>query len=130
MEEGRLEVNDDLVADARARAGFRAYFTDRSYAGDLADNYKALAGDGAAKRRETNRLRTAATEVIHAYHDLWHVEHAFRISKHDLAARPAYHYCRPQIESHLTIVLAALAVAKWIENVTGVSLRRFLEAYA
>ena len=123
---GHLQVNHQLVADARARAGFRAYFTDRPYAGELAANWVMLGGDAAAKRSETNRLRRAAGEVIAAYHDLWHVEQAFRISKHDLAARPAYHHQRPQIEAHLTMVLAALAVTKWIETTTGVTLRRFL----
>jgi len=126
LDEGLLAVNDELVADARARAGFRAYFTDRPYAGALAANWENLGGDAAAKRRETNRLRRAAGEIVTAYHDLWHVEHAFRISKHDLAARPAFHFRRPQIEAHLTVVLAALAVAKWIEAVTGLSIRRFL----
>ena len=29
-----------------------------------------------------------ATEVIASYHDLWHVEASFRMSKSDLAARP------------------------------------------
>ena len=126
LDDGRLGVNGDLVADARARAGFRAYFTDRPYAGKLADNWVNLGGDGATKRRETNRLRRAAGEPIAAYHDLWHIEQAFRISKHDLAARPAYHFRRPQIEAHLTVVLAALAVSKWVETTSGVSIRRFL----
>jgi len=126
--EGKLQVNEDLVADAQARAGFRAYFTDRPYAAELAGHVVELGGDGPTKRRETNRLKRAAGEVIAVYHDLWHVEQAFRISKHDLAARPAFHYRRPQIEAHLTIVFAALAVSKWIETVTGVSLRRFLQA--
>lgn len=33
-----------------------------------------------------------ATEVIASYHDLWHVEQSFRMSKSDLAARPIYHH--------------------------------------
>jgi len=127
-EAGRLRVNEELVADARARAGFRAYFTDRPYAGDLAANWINLGGDGAAKRRETSRLRRAASEVITAYHDLWHVEQAFRLSKQDLAARPAFHHRRDMIEAHLTVVFAALAVSQWIEQATGGSLRRFLHA--
>ena len=31
-----------------------------------------------------------ATEVITSYHDLWHVEQSFRMSKTDLAARPMF----------------------------------------
>ena len=38
------------------------------------------------------------------------------MSKHDLRARPIYHHKRESIEAHLTIVFAALAVTRWIEN--------------
>jgi hypothetical protein len=33
---------------------------------------------------------TPATEVIASYHDLWHVEQSFRMSKTDLRARPMF----------------------------------------
>ena len=32
-----------------------------------------------------------AAEVIAKYHDLWHVEKSFRMSKTDLRARPMFH---------------------------------------
>jgi transposase len=64
--------------------------------------------------------------VISAYHQLWHVEKSFRMSKHDLQARPIYHRQRDSIEAHLTIVFAALAVSRWIENHTGWSIKRFV----
>ena len=41
------------------------------------------------------------------------------MSKHDLQARPIYHHQRDSIEAHLTIVFAALAVSRWIEDRTG-----------
>ncbi|BCR81114.1 hypothetical protein SK1NUM_15570 [Arachnia rubra] len=31
-------------------------------------------------------------EVIDAYHDLWNIEQSFRMSKHDLKARPIFHW--------------------------------------
>ena len=52
-----------------------------------------------------------AAEVIAKYHDLWHVERSFRMSKTDLRARPMFHHTRDAIEAHLTIVFTALAVA-------------------
>ena len=52
-----------------------------------------------------------AGEVIASYHDLWHVEQSFRMSKTDLRARPMFHHTRDAIEAHLTIVFTALAVA-------------------
>jgi len=48
------------------------------------------------------------------------------MSKSDLQARPIYHRKRDSIEAHLTIVFAALAVSRWIENQTGWSIRTFV----
>jgi transposase len=54
------------------------------------------------------------------------VEKSFRMSKTDLAARPIFHHTRESIEAHLTIVFAALAISRWIENITGWSIKRFV----
>ena len=64
-----------------------------------------------------------ANEVIGCYHDLWHVEQSFRMSKTDLAARPIFHRTRDAIEAHLTIVFAALAIARGLQQRTRVSLK-------
>ena len=57
-----------------------------------------------------------AREVIGKYHELWHVERSFRMSKTDLAARPIFAHLRESIEAHLTIVFTALAVAHCIQE--------------
>jgi len=49
------------------------------------------------------------------------------MSKSDLHARPVYHRKRDPIDAHLTIVFAALAVSRWIENQTGWSIRKFVK---
>jgi transposase len=67
-----------------------------------------------------------AAEVIASYHDLWHVEASFRMSKTDLAARPMFARTRDAIEAHLTIVFTALAISRTAQNRTGLSLRRLL----
>ena len=54
--------------------------------------------------------------MIDAYHQLWHIEKSFRMSKHDLQARPIYHHLRESIEAHLSIVVAAMAVSHYIET--------------
>ncbi|MFY1673876.1 IS1634 family transposase [Plantactinospora sp. WMMB334] len=64
-----------------------------------------------------------AGEVISSYHDLWQVEASFRMSKTDLAARPMFHRTHDTIEAHLTIVFAALAVSREVQNRTGMSIR-------
>ncbi|TWP31876.1 IS1634 family transposase [Leekyejoonella antrihumi] len=68
-----------------------------------------------------------AAEVIANYHDLWHVEQSFRMSKTDLAARPMFHHQRDSIEAHLTIVFTALAVARHLQDATGLSIRRIVQ---
>jgi hypothetical protein len=75
-------VNRTLEAKARALAGIKGYITN---------------------------LPTASAEfVIGTYHRLYEIERSFRMSKHDLAARPIYHHKRESIEAHLSIVFAAL----------------------
>ena len=67
-----------------------------------------------------------AHEVISSYHDLWHVEQSFRMSKTDLRARPMFHRTKDAIEAHLTIVFTALAVAREAQNRTGLSIRNLV----
>jgi hypothetical protein len=74
----------------------------------------------------TNLTTTGPEFVIDAYQQLWHIEKAFRISKHDLQARPIYHYLRESIEAHLSIVAAAVAVSHYIEHQTGWSIKKFV----
>nr|WP_229745282.1 IS1634 family transposase [Sediminivirga luteola] len=70
----------------------------------------------------------SAGEVVSSYHDLWRVEQSFRMSKNDLAARPIFHRTRDAIEAHLTIVFTALAVARYLQEQSGVSLRKLVQA--
>src|SRR4051812_12280097 len=56
------------------------------------------------------------------------VRGAFRMSKHDLQARPIYHHKRESIEAHLTVVFAAMAVSHYIETQTGWSIKKFVRA--
>jgi hypothetical protein len=66
-------------------------------------------------------------EVIAKYHDLWHVEKSFRMSKSDLEARPMFNRMRDAIEAHLTIVFAALAVSHAIQSRTGLSIAKVVK---
>jgi len=67
-----------------------------------------------------------AEEVISNYHDLWHVEQSFRMSKTDLAARPMFVRTKDAINAHLTIVFTALAVARTVQNRTGLAIRNVI----
>lgn len=67
-----------------------------------------------------------ALEVVGSYHELWHVEQSFRMSKTDLQARPIFHRKRDAIEAHLTMVFTALAVTKFMYAATGASLKKIV----
>jgi len=93
------EINTVLVNTARKRAGIKGYVTN---------------------------LDIPAGQVIDYYRQLFQVEKSFRIAKSDLKARPVFHHKRSSIDAHLTIVFAALAVARYIESMTMISVRRFV----
>ena len=50
------------------------------------------------------------------------------MSKHDLRARPVFHHTRDAIEAHLTMVMASLAVARHLQEATGISIKRVIRA--
>ena len=97
---GDKTINRELEAKARAVAGLKAYIT--------------------------NMPDPSPEFVIGAYHQLWHVEKSFRMSKHDLRARPIYHRKRDSIDAHLSVVFAALAITRLIEDRTGWSIKKFV----
>ena len=97
---GTRQVNRDLEAKARALAGLKGYVT--------------------------NLAAPTPEFVLGAYHQLWQIEKSFRMSKSGLRARPIYHK-RDSIEAHLTIVMAALAVSRWLEHQTGWSIRKIVQ---
>jgi hypothetical protein len=98
------EVDWALVERARQLAGLKGYVT----------NLPESTMDGLA--------------VVAAYHDLWQVEASFRMAKSDLRARPVFHRDRDAIEAHLTVVFAALAVSRHLQDATGVSIKKLVNA--
>ncbi|HSH52204.1 MAG TPA: IS1634 family transposase [Bacteroidales bacterium] len=71
--------------------------------------------------------KTLSNEVvIERYRQLYKIEQAFRISKHDLKTRPIFHFKEDPIKLHLLICFMALAVSKYIELKTNISIQSFL----
>lgn len=64
------------------------------------------------------------SQVIEYYHELWHVEQAFRISKSDLQTRPIFHQNHEAIRAHVLLCFMALMMSKFLEIKTGLSLKR------
>jgi transposase len=54
--------------------------------------------------------------IIDNYGELWNIEKAFRISKHDLQIRPIYHRAERRIEAHICISFVAYKVYKELER--------------
>jgi transposase len=66
-------------------------------------------------------------QVVDAYNDLYQVELSFRMAKSDLKARTVFHHLRDSIETHLTIVFAALAVSRRLQAATGVTIKKLVQ---
>ena len=97
-------IDQGLVNRARQVAGLKGYVT----------NIPAI--------------RVSGYEVVAAYHELFQVERSFRMAKTDLRARPMFHHEHDSIQAHLTIVFTALAVARHLQETTGVSIRKLVRA--
>jgi len=97
---GKYKVNNTLIEKAKRLVGIKGYLT--------------------------NTNLTEST-VIERYHDLWHIEKAFRITKTDLEARPIFLRLDKTIICHLIIVFAGLAIVRYLEIKTNMSIKRILK---
>ena len=50
--------------------------------------------------------------ALERYRDLWRIEEAFRINKHDLKMRPIFHHKPEHIKAHITICFIAFSLIK------------------
>lgn len=60
----------------------------------------------------TNNPDLTKEEILGQYRGLWQVEANFRIFKHDIAARPIYHWSEERIKSHVLICFMALVLER------------------
>jgi transposase len=54
-------------------------------------------------------------EIIAQYKGLWQVEQTFRVTKHNLAIRPVYHFVDRRIKAHFAICYLSLALLRTVE---------------
>lgn len=73
----------------------------------------------------TNIHDTPAKELIMRYGNLWRIEEAFRINKHNLSMRPIYHYKSERIKAHIAICYMTFAVLKLIQYQTQLTQPRY-----
>lgn len=94
-----FELNLDLKAKAEKLLGIKGYVTNISEQ-EMPDK-----------------------EIIEYYHDLWHVEQAFRMTKSDRETRPIFHYKQEAIKAHVLICFMGLMISKYLQLKTGLSVR-------
>lgn len=92
----------------------------------LVDKTKKLLG---IKGYYTNIPLGSANDrvIIVHYGNLWRIEQSFRMAKSDLVARPIFHHKENAVKAHMLICFVALAAGKYLELMTGVSLRRIID---
>lgn len=98
--EGKYALNRDLLAKAEKLEGIKGYLTNTNLGEE---------------------------DVIERYRDLWRIEKAFRITKSDLEARPIFVHLDKTITCHLVIVFAGLAICRYLEIQTGLSIQKILK---
>lgn len=95
-----LSLNKELVTKSEKLEGIKGYLTN---------------------------TKLSEETIIDRYHDLWKIENSFRITKSDLQARPIFHHLDETIKAHLVIVFAGLAITRYIEIKTGMSIKKALK---
>ena len=95
----RYEVNETLIEKAKKLEGVKGYLTN---------------------------TRLDESTIIDRYHDLWKIEQSFRITKSDLEARPIFLQLDKTISCHLIIVFAGLAISRFLEMKTGMSIHAII----
>lgn len=100
--DSNMVLNEKLIEKTTKLLGIKGYYTDIDES--IADN----------------------ATIMSRYHDLYKIEQAFRVSKHDLETRPIFHFKEEPIQLHILICFMALAVSKHIEIAASISIRSFL----
>ncbi len=95
-------LNQELIAKTQKLLGVKGYYTNLE---------ESIASDQL---------------IIERYHELYKIEQAFRISKHDLQTRPIFHFKEEPIKLHIIICFMALVVSKHIELQTNTSIKKFV----
>ena len=98
----KVMLNESLIEKSEKLSGIKGYYTNLEQ--DIVNNQT----------------------IIERYHELYKVEQAFRISKHDLQTRPIFHFKEEPINLHVLICFMALVISKQIELSTGDSIKKFL----
>jgi transposase len=99
---GQTKLNEKLIEKSKKLLGIKRYYTNL----------------------EENLVNNQT--IIERYHELYRIEQAFRISKHDLQTRPVFHFKEEPIKLHILTCFMALVISKHIELKTKDSIKKFI----
>lgn len=97
--ESTFLVDEDLIVKNTKLLGIKGYVTD---------------------------LVLSDKEIINYYHNLFKIEHAFRISKSDLEVRPIFHHKEESIKNHILLCFMALCISVYLELKTKMSIQEIV----
>jgi transposase len=108
VKKGKLKVKD-LISNH----GTKKYVSIKS--GTAAINEEAIMQDSKWDGLHgiiTNSKDKTPSELLSQYRELWQIEAAFRVNKHNLKMRPIYHWTPKRIKAHITICFIAYTLVK------------------
>ena len=88
---GKLELNEEKIAEARRWAGYYAVCT--------------------------NLENKTSKEIMKMYRNLWRIEDCFRVSKTTLEARPCFVWTEEHIKGHFMSCFISLVIEKYLRYV-------------
>lgn len=113
MRGGRVRVRD-LVKNTGLKKylevkqrGWAVLNEDKIEAERLWDGFSAVV---------SNNKKETANNLLEKYKNLWQIESAFRLNKHDLKMRPVYHWTPKRIKAHVLICFIAYALAVYVRQ--------------
>ncbi len=114
MKGGRVRVKD-LVKNTGLKKylelkqkGWAVLNEDKIQAERLWDGFSAVA---------VNNKKETAHNILEKYKNLWQIESAFRMNKHDLKMRPIYHWTPRRIKAHVLICFIAYGLTVFVRHV-------------
>lgn len=103
VDKSKTEINKELIEKTKILLGIKGYYT--------------------------NLYKSKNKTIVKQYHNLWWVEKSFRMAKSDLKMRPIYHHKAETIKTHILICFMALAVGKFVELKTKISLAKLIKLF-
>ncbi len=64
----------------------------------------------------SNNAKLNVSEALFRYHDLWHVEEAFRVTKSTMRTRPIFHWSPHRIRCHVLLCFITLFFERFLES--------------